>query len=285
MVVPDDIRKCVAFIGLRMADGSFRFAGSLFFLGKTTEGGVLAGSMYAVTARHVIDNIRKTGVTESYLRVNLKDGQAQWFKAPLSTWFVHPTDLSIDVAILPMGLPEPLDHLYLPYSLCATEQQMKDNEVGVGEEVFVTGLFKHHHGSRRNIPIVRVGNLACMTEEKVATNHFGEMDAFLIEARSIGGLSGSPVFLSLGSSRVIKGTVRLGPNDPPFLLLGLVHGHYDVGTTEIDRLSDDGTDAAQNDYVNTGIAIVVPFNKIDAVVSAFEASRAEGGRSDLGASQ
>ena len=274
MVVPDEFRKCVAFLGLQMADGTFRFAGSLFFLGKTTEGGLLAGSMYAVTARHVIDNIRKIGVTESFLRVNLKDGQAQWFKAPLNAWFVHPADPSIDVAILPMELPEPLDHLFLPYSLCATEQDMKDNEVGVGEEVFITGLFKHHHGSRKNIPIVRIGNLACMTEEKVATNHFGEMDAFLIEARSIGGLSGSPVFLSLGSSRVIKGTVRFGPSDRPFLLLGLVHGHYDVGATEIDRLSDDGTDAAQNDHVNTGIAIVVPFSKIDTVVSAFESSRA-----------
>lgn len=278
MVVPDDVRKCVAFLGLRMADGTFRLAGSLFFLGKIKEGEAVASSMYAVTARHVIDNIRKTGVAESLLRVNRKDGKAQWLKAPLNEWYVHPTDPTIDVAILTMGLPEPLDHLFLPYSLCATEQHMRDNEVGLGDEVFVTGLFRHHHGTRRNIPIVRVGNLACMTEEKIATDQFGEMDAFLIEARSIGGLSGSPVFLSLGSSRVIKGTTILGSSGPRFLLLGLVHGHYDVRKAEIDRLGDDGTDADQNDHVNTGIAIVVPFNKIDAVVSAFEASRAVSGQ-------
>jgi len=273
MVVPDNVRKCVAFIGLQLANGSFRLAGSVFFLGKIKEGAD-SGPMFAVTAKHVIDNIRKTGVADCVLRVNRKDGQAQWIKFPLSTWFAHPTDASIDVAILSMGLPDLLDHLFVPYSICADDQKLRESEVGVGDEVFVTGLFRHHHGSHRNIPIVRVGNLACMTEEKVATNEFGDIDAFLIEARSIGGLSGSPVFLNLGTSRVIKGTMMFGGSGPRFLLLGLVHGHYDVGSSEIDRVCDDAANSKSKDSINTGIAIVVPFSKIDSVISAFESSRA-----------
>ena len=38
------------------------------------------------------------------------------------------------------------------------------------------------------------------TREKVAAS-FGDADAYLVEARSIGGLSGSPVFIDLLASR------------------------------------------------------------------------------------
>ena len=77
-----------------------------------------------------------------------------------------------------------------------TEKVIKENEIEVGEEVFVTGLFSHHHGQSKNIPIVRVGNISAMPEEKIQTKEH-LMDAYLIEARSIGGLSGSPVFVIL----------------------------------------------------------------------------------------
>jgi hypothetical protein len=75
--------------------------------------------------------------------------------------------------------------------------------------------------------------------EKVATS-FGDADAYLVEARSIGGLSGSPVFIDLlASRRVPKKTklaellengiediqmpIRQSPSS--FRLLGVMHGH------------------------------------------------------------
>ena len=86
----------------------------------------------------------------------------------------------------------------------------------MGDEVFVVGLFRHRHGTQRNIPIVRVGNLAALTEEKVATNDFGLVDAYLIEARSIGGLSGSPVFLNLWVVRHVEKQVKHATGGPIF---------------------------------------------------------------------
>ena len=71
----------------------------------------------------------------------------------------------------------------------------------------------------------------------------GNSLAFLIEARSTGGLSGSPVF-------VFK--------DTSIYLLGLMHGHWDlkvgsiVDTLEIDAVNQ------QAERVNMGIANVVP---------------------------
>ncbi len=77
-------------------------------------------------------------------------------------------------------------------SLFATDEIIKDQNIGLGDEVFITGLFGYVAGSQKNIPIVRVGNIAMMPDEKVPTE--GEpMEAYLIEARSMGGLSGSPV--------------------------------------------------------------------------------------------
>jgi hypothetical protein len=125
--------------------------------------------------------------------------------------------------------------------------------------------------ARRNIPIVRVGNLACLTEEKVETNSFGLMDAFLIEARSIGGLSGSPVFLNLGITRMIGGQIKQAQGKQPiFFLLGLIHGHYDVAAAEVDGVDLVTVDALTTDRVNTGIAIVSPFHSIRAVIEAYE---------------
>jgi hypothetical protein len=152
--------------------------------------------------------------------------------------------------------------------LCATPEMMRSNEVALGDEVFVSGLFRHHYGTNRNIPIVRVGNLAAMDEEKVSTRTLGLIDAYLIEARSTGGLSGSPVFVNLGIHRMIGGKIKQVSGDRPmFFLLGLVHGHYDI------PLGDAGT--GSNESVNAGIAIVVPFIAIQGVVEAFEAKMRE----------
>jgi len=274
MLIPDDVRKCVGFLGLKLANGDFRLAGSVFFLGRDKPGESKADPVYAVTAKHVIDVIRDTGVEQVWMRLNLRDGFAKWFSTNINDWFVHPTDRTIDVAILKTGLSDALDHLVFPYSFCITDERMKENEVGLGDEVFITGLFRHHHGTKRNIPIVRVGNLACMTEEKITTKSFGDMDAYLVEARSIGGLSGSPVFLNLGITRIINKQVKFASGSQIYYLFGLIHGHYDVEASEIDSFEiEDRTGNGTRDTVNTGIAMVVPFRNIDSVIVAHESAR------------
>jgi len=51
------------------------------------------------------------------------------------------------------------------------------------------------------------------------------------------------------------------------LLLGLIHGHYDVKAGDLDVLSYAPN---QQDSVNTGIAIVVPFSNIEATIRECE---------------
>jgi hypothetical protein len=146
----------------------------------------------------------------------------------------------------------------------ATPDIIAKHRIGIGDEVFITGLFVTHSGTERNIPILRVGNIAAVPEEAVKTP-MGAMEAYLIEARSIGGLSGSPVFVYLDPIRQgagPKGSILVSSGEDPiggsFFLLGLIHGHYDVPVV----LDLDGADGLRDKAVNMGIAIVVPVTRI-----------------------
>jgi hypothetical protein len=141
-----------------------------------------------------------------------------------------------------------------------TPEIVVSEEVGVGNEVFIAGLFHRHFGQKNNIPVIRVGNIAAMPSEKVKTRR-GPIDAYLIEVRSIGGLSGSPVFLPLGTRRSMTGLVISPGQLQRYYLLGLMHGHFDVREDDLvdEFLSEDDTSPKS---VNMGIAVVVPIEKV-----------------------
>lgn len=254
MIVNDDIRKCVVFIGIKEADEKYKTVGTAFYIGRDICN-TTVGCPYLVTARHVIDGIKNLGLDEVYLRINLKSGGADWAVVPINAWRNHPKDDNVDVAIMYLNIPPEFDHLMIPLSMFLTSKLIADHKIGIGDEVFITGLFRHHHGKVKNIPIVRIGNLAAMDEEKIITKDFGAIAAYLIEVRSIGGLSGSPVFLNLGYARQINGLTQFAKGTMIFFL-GLIHGHFDQST----QISDIHVEASEK--INTGIAIVIPYYKI-----------------------
>jgi hypothetical protein len=268
MRIPREIRKSVAFIGYSDIAGKKFFAGTGFMLirGVAPEGGLA----YFVTAKHVIDGIRDKGCDSVSVRFNFRDGTAQWVDGiPLTEWHTHPTDKSVDVSVMrvPGGLHALADVETFPLDRCVSSEIIEKYEIGIGNELFFPGLFVNHVETRQNIPIVRAGNIAAMVEEKVNTTAFGPIDAYLVEVRSIGGLSGSPVFVHLGAFRVKDGKVMHSPNDHGiFFLLGLMHGHWNSnGITDLDTatpLSDQNGDAR----INMGIGIVVPAEKIIEVI-------------------
>ncbi len=272
MKVPDEVRKTVGFVAYAsLVNGDIVPVGTFFFVGHNPiEGETTSRRMYAVTARHVIDGLRSKGRNDLTLRMNPKEPGAPLITVTtdLDGWFRHPSDDSIDVAIREMGIPKNADHLVIPFNMCATPDVVAEHEVALGDEIFISGHFRHHFGKARNIPIVRTGNLAALGEERVQTKSFGEIDAILIEARSIGGLSGSPVFLNLGAVRQINGGVKFATGASPiFFLLGLIHGHFDSP-------SDDALDVGfvATEKINAGIAIVVPISKVREVIDAYEAT-------------
>ncbi|MDO8953522.1 MAG: hypothetical protein Q7V63_01580 [Gammaproteobacteria bacterium] len=139
-----------------------------------------------------------------------------------------------------------------------TDELIKTNEIDCGDEVFITGLFKHYAGNTRNSPIVRIGNIALMPSEKIQVNEH-LIDAYLIESRSISGLSGSPVFVNLGDVRKLDDKVMHAKGDhiPP--LFGLICGHFDSKKEGVDAISDM---TSNQEKINVGIAIITPVAKL-----------------------
>jgi hypothetical protein len=218
-----------------------------------------------VTAKHVIQHIRHRSVDgRVWLRFNAKDGGTKLIETTMTDWEFHP-DSMVDVAICWAGSTSEFDALLISEDDIATQDVIKREGIGIGDEVFITGLFVNHYGSERNIPILRAGNIAAVPSEPVQTG-MGPMDAYLVEARSIGGLSGSPVFVYLDPLRQWspKGTLLVSTGESgggKFHLLGLIHGHYDVSANMA------GSDGLKEEAINMGIAIVVPVSKVVEAVA------------------
>jgi len=255
MRVPDEVRQCVVFIGLPItlpnAQEGFRFGGTAFFVGVKSESIEGWNYVYLVTAKHVVTHIEGK---KFMVRINTKSGESVIVVAEGTRWWYHATDESIDVAVIPFAPPQEISPEFkmLPTSMFLTDDIIRAKAIGTGDEVFITGLFAKLSGSKRNLPIVRMGNIAMMPDESVPTT-IGNIEAYLIEARSIGGISGSPAF--------VRETVPMGLGS--IYLLGLMHGHWDIPPES----RNDIEDVASKEAVNIGIAIVVPAKRILEVLT------------------
>ena len=257
MRVPDEIRKTVVFVGLpEIPDPEYR--GTAFIV--TVPGAQDNHFAFMVTARHVAEKLEGH---DFYIRANKKSGgTVELLGTASDQWWYHPTEREyVDCAVTmfaPISLRE-LDIEHIPIRVFADSEKIKRHNVGIGDEVFVTGLFTKITETSQNIPIVRTGNVAMMLDELIPF-HGGMYAAHLIESRSIGGLSGSPVFVRPTLS------VKVGTeNDKPVFLSGVgqalffgsVIGHWEV---------PEGFTSSQAEAVNMGIAPVVPAIKIKEVI-------------------
>lgn len=269
MRVPDVVRECVVFIGTSEVDDcgqlTTKWRGTGFFVSVPSESNPNIAYIYLVTAQHVARHVEASGLI---IRVNTKDGKAESLPVPpnLVNWWYHPTDAHADVAAVPIGLSqERFQYITVPTSMFLTEEILQEGTLGVGDEVYITGLFRNMTGTTRNLPIVRIGNVAMMPSERVPTKYYDLMNAYLIEARSLGGLSGSPVF--------IHTHVR-----PQMFLFGVMHGHWELSDTQganpDTEMHEDFGDEGQK--VNMGIAIVVP--AVDILATLNQSELVEGRR-------
>jgi hypothetical protein len=171
-------------------------------------------------------------------------------------WYEHP-DPTVDLAV---GL-----FVYDPsteISTCGLECAFDDanrEPIGVGDEVFFAGFFSAVE-TREVLPIVRHGNVAMLPSEEIqAKGTFAHV--YLVEARSMGGISGSPVYvretIELRAKRD-NGTDVLLRAPGEMKLLGLMQGHWDISESELNETRFQSGPRG----VNLGIAIVIPASKI-----------------------
>lgn len=255
-----------------------------------------------VTAKHCIENIPQS-IDTVRLRLNLRDGNADWVSTQRKDWIhSHETDISVYVWLDERDGDLADYNIYaIPEEMHATKPIIEEHAIGVGDEVITAGLFTRHPGEQKNHPIIRVGNIAAIPEDKIETKQSGFIEGYLVEIRSIGGLSGSPVFVHLGGEilpdnfwelfasfgekededvpRKIWSQLRIMLRNPysvqdTIYLLGVMHGHFPINEKAIATTTTEETDTEPDkpcpEPLNTGIGIVVPIDHVWDVLKTGE---------------
>jgi hypothetical protein len=258
MRVPDDLLECVGFLCVQ--SGEWLYGGTGFFVRVLSEADPDVWYGYFVTAKHCVVKAQQYG--DLHILLNARSGG--FVRVPIGTPWIFPEDPSVDLAIIPFA-PQPnvVDFKYVESTMLASDEMLTRHSIGIGDDLVICGLFTKHHGKTKNLPIVRFGNIAAMPFELLPdSNTVLGYHAYLIEARSIGGLSGSPVFAYLGPSRVVNNTLTL--DQFTIILLGVIRGHWDH--------EESGVDFVKNELknVNMGIAIATPAQEIRKILFSEE---------------
>lgn len=171
---------------------------------------------YAVTNRHVVES----GGT--VIRINTQDDHFDIADLDDRHWAFHPD--GDDLAITLIGLTAIHKFRHVQFELLLEKAAFPRTHIALGEEVFVVGRFINHEGAQKNIPTVRFGNIAQMPGEPIRQERgksYFDQESFLVDAKSIGGYSGSPVFVEIDGNRSTDGNRR----ENRIWLLGIDWGH------------------------------------------------------------
>jgi hypothetical protein len=264
----DDARRCVVFFGLpKLKNGKevVEYGGTGFFV---RFGGEIKFD-YLVTCRHVA---RELEHIQFLIRANNHEGRVEELPVDEIEWVYHP-DKTVDVAVAEFPWPRTLDRVSFPLDGCLTIQMCQQWGVGPGDLAQIVGLYRLAQGKRRNTPVVHTGHIAMMPYgEKLPVKEPGgnviEVEAYLVEAQTLEGLSGSPVFVrhsvvagpGLAETRrpLTAGITPMGYSAAVHLF-GLWQGAWDGQPGKI--LSEDRGESGKF-RVPVGMGLVIPGDKI-----------------------
>lgn len=218
------------------------------------------GFLYAVTNRHVI----KSGC--ECIRLNTADGAMDAFSLK-GRWICSETD-DLAVCMLPkFGVQ--LRTRIIPNSWLITEKMIREHDIGIGDEVIVLGRFINREGVQRNSPAARFGFISQMLDDPIEIEIEGKLhlqECFLVEVKSIGGYSGSPVLLIPDP--------KVGRDGTPFpdnitFVLGVDCAHI---LDWEDVFDDKGYRLPHlRVRINTGMMAVIPAWKVEALLNSEKA--------------
>jgi hypothetical protein len=184
--------------------------------------------LYAVTNRHAVRKSIREG-NAPVIRLNTKDGGKDVLPTTEDDWAFHQDEDDV-VCLLKFASPEKYKFNFIPVRIFLTAEEAEVHHIGPGDEVIMAGRFITHEGRQRNTPTARFGNISMLPWEPIPQSNSGiAQESFLVETRSLGGFSGSPVFVRIpsGMKRVYREGVR-HTGEGGFWLLGVDWGHLPV---------------------------------------------------------
>src|ERR1035437_228187 len=246
-----------------------------FFVFRPIDGN--KGHVVLVTNRHVLP---PPGVAKTIrIRVATKTGaetpQIRSIEVPvvgndgkyLPSVALHPNP-QFDIAVVNVTgsiQQENIQGAWLPFELFATPEKLTNENITVGDEIFLLGYPDAIYDPRNAYPVLRVGIIATVPTEGYAFNEslrkrYGlpdKIDGFLIDANVFPGSSGSVVVLKPQATTIgPQGeTVVSAAKKIPYVL-GIVAGAIPI------------TDTALNSTQRMGLGIAYSAAAVKAVIDA-----------------
>lgn len=264
MRIGDDARKCVIYLGQKKDGQDHELdkdkTATAFFISHKVDG---VTTWYLITNKHVATTI---GVPPFFIRFNKKGLEDSWLE-PIreAKWERHDDD-AVDLALMEFNPPKDADVLAFPAEHLLTQEKIIAKQIGAGDITYVIGLFKRLPGTKRCMPIVHTGHLALAqfgSERIPLKNQYGvrtEIQAHLVQAHTLSGSSGSPVFIKRGIEVWPAEDTGVMPRAfGAVFLLGVWQGSFEAKPGET-LVSDAGFNA--NDRLAVGYGVVVPAHQI-----------------------
>lgn len=194
-----EFKRCVFFLYGRdpkCGDGQIddRPVGSGVLMGVPfRERPHLMAHVYAVTCWHVA-----TDIGASIIRINTNDGKSRYLEFDPSEWQFNPRGSDLAAIDITSRVEYRGDEIAcVPTCLLADDKFIEDDEVEIGEDGFMLGLFADQAGADKNLIAARFGNLSLLADASAPLRQPNgqRRPAHLFDLHSRPGFSGSPVFI------------------------------------------------------------------------------------------
>ncbi len=196
--IRDNIRDCAVYLysSKATAESGSEAIGSGFLLGIPSNTDLNWCHAYAVANRSAVAK----GAT--FVRLNTKAGATDIIELAPDDWLFHPQ--GDDLAVAHLTLPSDYHNYMLVNDpeMFLIREWMDAARIGLGDDVFTVGRLIDAEGRQHNSPAVRFGQIAAMPREKLPMAGGQSQECFLIDGRSLGGLAGSPVFVTVHHLRL-----------------------------------------------------------------------------------
>jgi hypothetical protein len=166
--------------------------------------------IYAITCQHVVWS------GASSIRINRSKGQHRFIEIEPDEWQFIPggADLAA-VDVTERIFEERREVAVIPQGFLVDKDFIKREELGVGEDGFMLGLFADLHGTHRNLVAYRYGNICLLADEAepLLQPNGTKGPAHIFDMRSRPGFSGSPVFVYRTPAGDLRNATERGEED------------------------------------------------------------------------
>lgn len=252
--IPDKLLDVAFYLydSVESAQKGENYGGTGFIVALTSEVDPSQSTLYGITNWHVA--VRDGFST---IRLNNTDCTFDIREHDPSEWVFDP---KYDIAVIPL-MPSPslqiqqvLDDVFIT----------EDDDIGIGDDVFMVGRFVDHDGVATNRPSLRFGHISIMPAPiEQVSGHL--TDSFCVDIHSRTGFSGSPVFVyNTSKEQFYYETSGAPPERKTFLkLLGIHWGQFpeewEIKDGEV-KVASNASDDLDGKYIKglSGMTCVLP---------------------------